>query len=96
MNRCVVHTGTKAQTLMFLREVRKLKSDAADDMSYIEHEDRIDDWCVGLAECRICSVKQTTVFPSSVKSLDDFQCVNCGNMTADIVFMDEEEEDELT
>ena len=85
------HTGTKAQTLQFLREAERQSPDIPSDMSSIEHEDGINDWDVCVLECRVCGYRFTSVCPN-VMSDENSECPRCGNMTADIVCEDFETE----
>ncbi len=78
------HTGTKAQTLAFLREIGKRYDGMSDDMAAIEHDDRVHQWDVAILECRICATRQTAVLPVGGKG-EDRECPRCGNMTADVV-----------
>lgn len=85
------HTGTKAQTLKALKDSDRLHPDLASEMTEVEQEDKINDWCLCVLQCRICSHKQIAITPSEAIKLGlDFDCANCGNMSCDII-----EEDEL-
>lgn len=78
------HTGTKAQTLEFLRTCERQDIDIPDLMSQIEDEDDVDDWQVAVLECRICGQRQVSVLPTG-GVLEDCECPKCKNMTADVI-----------
>jgi len=81
------HTGTKAQTLAFLREIGKQYDGMSDDMAAVEHDDQIDDWDVAVLECRICNARQTAVLPSG-GAAENQECHKCGHRTADVAEID--------
>jgi hypothetical protein len=48
------------------------------------NDDQLLGWIAGVAECRICSNKQTFIAPC-ICDLDNLECDNCGNMSAEII-----------
>jgi len=83
------HTGTKAQTLEFLKDCDRQSEDISDLMSQIEDEDKVSDWQVTILECRICSKRQVVVLPVG-GPLEDAECSTCGCMTADVIEKEQE------
>ena len=89
MSLAVWHSGSKAETLMFLREGKVLLTpEFSDSMSQVEKEDKIDEWLVAVLECRICGKRQLAVLPS-VAPLENMECQECLNMSCDPVEEDE-------
>lgn len=85
------NTGTKAQTLVFLKEIgRDDVATVINDLAAIEQEDNVDDWDTAIMDCGICGHRQTTVFPHNADA-DSFECHSCRNMAARPVIIDEDE-----
>lgn len=82
------HSGTKAQTLEFLLEAKRIFPGISDEISVMEKEEHIIDWDVCVLECRICGSRQTGIVPREMAN-ENNECVNCGNMTADVIEDDE-------
>lgn len=82
------HTGTKAKTLEALRDCKRQSLDIPDLMTQIEFEDDVKDWDLAILECRICGYRHLVVVPFEMDN-ENNECINCGNMTADVL---EEEE----
>ncbi len=79
------HTGTKAQTLVFLREVgRNDLAGISDGMAEVEDEQAVTDWDVCVLECRICGHRHTSIVPHEIANKGN-QCSNCEAMTADVL-----------
>jgi len=83
------HTGTKAQTLMFLREASQHFRDIPDLMSEIEDEHNIKEWDVCIMKCRICGARYVAIVPTIMDN-DGNECANCRNMTANVIDDNEE------
>lgn len=77
------HTGTKAETLVFVEAVRRPLEGLADGMAEIEDKDGSVDWDVCILQCRICGHRHTAVVPHEMANNDN-ECCECGYMTADV------------
>lgn len=81
------HTGTKAQTLVFLLKLNLKRSDVigiSDGMAEMEDEEAVSDWDVCVLECRICGHRHTAIVPHAFAN-GGSECSNCQAMTADVV-----------
>lgn len=86
------NTGTKAQTLVFLKEIgREDVPTIINELVGMEQEDNVDDWDVAIMDCGICGHREVAVFPHGVDE-DSFECEACHNMASRPVVIDEEEQ----
>jgi hypothetical protein len=84
------NSGTKAQTLVFLKEIGRDDVVAIiNELAEMEQEDNVDDWNVAIMDCSICGHRETSVFPHG-SDADVFQCHECYSMAARPVVIDEE------
>lgn len=67
-----------------------MDKDTVSVMTAIEAEDGINDWQVGIFDCRICGQRQTAVLPA-IAIAESVECPNCGNMSTDPIEYDESE-----
>jgi len=63
-----------------------LSDEMVDDLNVVTQELRdlgiSEEWIVIDLQCRICSHEQTAIVPAVTDDLDNLECGNCGNMTA--------------
>jgi len=78
------HTGTKAETLLFLKEADRPLEGISDLMSQIEDEQGVKEWKVCVSECRICRARYVTVAPD-IMANEDHECESCGSMTSCVI-----------
>ena len=78
------HTGTKAKTLIALKEGgATLYPELSDIMSQVEDKNDVKDWDITLLECRICGHRHLVVVPYEMSDVGN-ECLNCGERTADV------------
>ena len=78
------HTGTKADTLLFLQECDRQDAEIPGLMSEVEVEQDVTLWDTAVLECRICGKRSLAVVPTQMQN-EDNECHVCGNMTADVI-----------
>ena len=83
------HSGTKAQTLLVMRNGGIGLQDVSDSMAWVEDTEDVKNWDICISKCRICGGEQVDIVPHEMIGLNT-ECNNCGNMTADVI---EQEDD---